>query len=169
MIEAMNSKRGDEYYTPEWVYLPLGKFDADYCAGPGTCVATRNYTRDDDGLSMAWEGFVWCNPPFSDKLPWIERMKAHGAGIMLLPASPSTPWFQDLFNFCGYVFFIGRKVNFIGGTGSNFGGTCLFPFGDDALNRLRTCQLEGYLARIERYVPRAGNAEKELPQQLSLF
>lgn len=167
MIEAMNSKRGDEYYTPEWVYLPLGEFDADYCAGPGTCVAARNYTKDDDGLSMVWEGFVWCNPPFSDKLTWIERMKAHGSGILLLPSSPSTPWFADLVTFCGYAFFIGRKVSFVNGSSSNFGGTCLFPFGDEAQRRLRGTSLEGFLMKTERYTPR-----KQLVKptnQLALF
>ncbi len=164
MIEAMNARRGDEYYTPEWVYSPLGYFDADYCAGPGTCVAARNYTRDDDGLSMEWNGFVWCNPPFSAKQVWIRRMKAHDHGIMLLPASPSTPWFSDLANHCGHVFFIGRKVNFVGGTGSNFGGSCLFPFGLEGLSRLRTTSLVGYLMGMERFTGHGGSVG-----QLSLF
>lgn len=153
-MKAMNARKGDEYYTPEWVYSPLGKFDADYCASDGSTIGVRNYTKSDDGLQMEWRGFVWCNPPFSNKEPWIDKMKMHANGIMLLPASVSTPWFAELASHCGHVFFVGRKVNFINGSSSNFGGTCLFPFGEDALWRLRTTTLCGYIAKIEGYTPR---------------
>ena len=148
-MKAMNARKGDEYYTPEWVYGPLGRFDADYCASDSSTIGERNYTRSDNGLGMDWNGFVWCNPPFSAKNAWIEKMKAHNYGILLLPASVSTPWFAGLALHCGHVFFIGRKVNFINGSSSNFGGTCLFPFGDEALSRLRSTALCGFLAKIE--------------------
>ncbi len=51
-----------------------------------------------DGLSHSWDGEVaWCNPPFSDIRPWVE--KAHGSNatvVMLLPANRTEqPWWQE--------------------------------------------------------------------------
>jgi len=51
-----------------------------------------------DGLVQPWarDEVVWCNPPFSDLRPWLE--KAHGAEctvVMLLPANRTEqPWWQ---------------------------------------------------------------------------
>lgn len=51
-----------------------------------------------DGLSYEWARYevVWCNPPFSDIAPWVE--KAHSASctvVMLLPANRTEqPWWQ---------------------------------------------------------------------------
>lgn len=52
-----------------------------------------------DGLSQDWpEGeAIWCNPPFSELYPWVE--KAHGCRatvVMLLPANRTEqPWWQE--------------------------------------------------------------------------
>jgi hypothetical protein len=52
-----------------------------------------------DGLAQPWgdDEVVWCNPPFSDLYPWVE--KAHHAKctvVMLLPANRAEqPWWQD--------------------------------------------------------------------------
>lgn len=45
------------------------------------------WTKDDDGLTKPWHGFVWCNPPFSHGTPWAERFLAHGCGIWLGPVA----------------------------------------------------------------------------------
>ncbi len=51
-----------------------------------------------DGLAMPWNADerVWCNPPFSEIAPWVE--KAHSARctvVMLLPANRTEqPWWQ---------------------------------------------------------------------------
>jgi hypothetical protein len=51
-----------------------------------------------DGLAHSWAGErVWCNPPYSDIEPWVE--KAHGSGaelvVMLLPANRTEQgWWQ---------------------------------------------------------------------------
>lgn len=52
-----------------------------------------------DGLTQPWglDEVVWCNPPFSDIKPWVE--KAHNAActvVMLLPANRTEqPWWQQ--------------------------------------------------------------------------
>ena len=72
----------DERFTPRWVFDALGEiFDLDPASPVGldTFVpAKRRYTAEDDGLSQPWEGFVWCNPPFSNATPWADRFLASG-------------------------------------------------------------------------------------------
>ena len=89
----------DERFTPKWVFAALGvEFDLD----PASPVdaethvpAKRKFTREDDGLSQPWEGFVWCNPPFSNATPWADKFVENGYGIWLGPVANSR-WFQTL-------------------------------------------------------------------------
>ena len=91
----MELKKNDILQTPEWVYKSLGLFDLDPCAGEKTNIANVNWWdgRGENGLQMEWNGFVWCNPPFSQKELWAERMIKHGNGILILPERGSAPWF----------------------------------------------------------------------------
>ena len=79
----------NDHYTPKWVFDLLGlTFDIDVAAPPGGVPwipCKRYYTQADDGLTQAWEGLVWCNPPFSNIEPWIERLNDHRNGVALLP------------------------------------------------------------------------------------
>ena len=79
----------NDHYTPKWIFDLLGvEFDIDVASPPGGVPwipAKRYFTQSDDGLSQDWEGLVWCNPPYSDILPWVRRMNEHANGIALLP------------------------------------------------------------------------------------
>ena len=79
----------DDHYTPKWVFDLLNvTFDLDVAAPVGGVPwipALQSYSQADDGLTQPWHGLVWCNPPFSDILPWIRRLNQHGNGIALLP------------------------------------------------------------------------------------
>lgn len=89
----------DERFTPEWLFTALGEtFDLDPASPVGldTFVpAAKRYTREDDGLSQPWEGFVWLNPPFSQSTAWADRFIAHGNGIFLGPIA-NGGWWQRL-------------------------------------------------------------------------
>lgn len=79
-------------------------FTIDVAALPHNTKMPRYYTPGDDGLARSWSGErVWCNPPYSDIRPWVE--KAHReifAGkadrvVMLVPANRTEQaWWQDL-------------------------------------------------------------------------
>lgn len=142
--------------TPEWVYKPLGPFDLDPCAGPGTKIAASNYRLFDgqNGLSLPWSGFVWCNPPFSQKDKWIDLMIEHGNGILLLPERLSAPWAGPLAVKAGHRFTLGKKINFIGGPSSNNLGSILFLFGAEAIDRVLSSGLPGLLDVNVAYTPR---------------
>lgn len=149
-------KKNDCLQTPRWVYSKLGKIDLDPCAGPGTSIADTNWAieRGEDGLSIEWFGFVYCNPPFSQKELWIEKMTQHGNGILLLPERGSTPWFGPLAQLAGRYWVMGKKIDFEGGPSSNPLGSVLFLFGADAVNRVITSGLPGHLVYVQHFVAR---------------
>lgn len=87
----VQSRETDERYTPRWVFDALGEsFDLDPAspaAGISQVPASKVYTKDDDGLTRPWFGFVWCNPPFSHATAWADRFIEHGSGIWLGPVA----------------------------------------------------------------------------------
>ncbi len=146
-------KENDCLQTPPWVYEPLGLIDLDPCAGLETCIGRVNYAleRGQDGLVLPWEGFVFCNPPFSQKADWAALMAAHGNGILLLPERGSAPWFGPLAELASRYWVMGKKINFIGGPSSNNLGTVLFPFGDEAVARICESGLPGHLVEVKLF------------------
>jgi hypothetical protein len=104
-----------EHYTPAHIITlareVMGGFDLDpaSCAEANEIVqAAAWYGLDHpsqamrDGLSGAWAGRVWMNPPYGDVIgDWMHRLKhQYEAGfvteaIALIPARTDTAWFQD--------------------------------------------------------------------------
>jgi phage N-6-adenine-methyltransferase len=98
----------DERYTlPEtlaWcrAMACVDAFDLDVAACAESHCAARWYAISDDGLKQPWSGRVFCNPPFSDIGPWVEKAwevitSDHGALVaMLLPATRTDQrWWQE--------------------------------------------------------------------------
>jgi hypothetical protein len=89
----VQSPETDERYTPAWIFEALGEtFDLDPASPPlgvSQVPTAAVWTKDDDGLTRLWRGFVWCNPPFSTATPWAERFIAHANGIWLGPVANS--------------------------------------------------------------------------------
>lgn len=72
----------DSWCTPAWLVAEvqdvLGGIDLDPCSNADSIVpAALEFDRTDDGLSREWVGNVYCNPPYSDPRPWLERCKWH--------------------------------------------------------------------------------------------
>lgn len=147
----MKQSNYDLFRTPDYVHSALGPFDLDPCAGEFTKIARRNLWdgRGEDGLSVDWGDFVWCNPPFSQKEAWIEKMKQWQNGILLLPERGSAPWFGPLAMHVGCYFVLGKKINFLGGPSSNNLGSVLFPFGSLAVDRIYRSGLPGHFVKVE--------------------
>lgn len=152
----MKLKKNDILQTPQYVWQPLGPFDLDPCSGEFTKIGKINWWdgRGENGLEKDWLGFVWCNPPFSQKELWIEKMLQHNNGILILPERGSAPWFGKLAQKVGSYFVMGKKINFIGGQSSNNIGSILFPFGAEAARRIINTNLPGHLVEVKSFNPR---------------
>jgi phage N-6-adenine-methyltransferase len=79
----------------------VSMFDLDVAANDDNAVAPRWHTLADSGLDASWTGRVWCNPPYSDIRPWVEKADASQLECeriaMLLPANRTEQaWWQDI-------------------------------------------------------------------------
>lgn len=85
----------DDRATPFDLFTHLDRrhgFTVDVAASLQNTKCERYYTREDDGLHQSWAGeSVWCNPPFSDIKPWVQKAwREHRTAtgiVMLLPAN----------------------------------------------------------------------------------
>ena len=92
----------DDRRTPRSVFDPLNqefKFTLDAAASSDNALCDRFYDLDRSGLEESWHAErVWCNPPYSDIRPWVEKMLRSNAQlvVMLLPANRTEQsWWQD--------------------------------------------------------------------------
>jgi hypothetical protein len=91
----------DDCYTPRWIFDAAGLlFDMDVAApvdpSRRICPARRYLTPVEDGLSQPWEGFVWCNPPYSNAAAWVSRLAGHDRWLGLFVAYHHKIWLGRL-------------------------------------------------------------------------
>jgi hypothetical protein len=123
------------WLTPLHIVKALGEFDLDPCGELHWPTAKTIFTKKIDGLSKNWFGRVWLNPPYGKEInPFLDRMKAHNNGVVLVFARPDTEWWQNLYIAASAVFAIRGRLKFHrfdGSTESNAGvGSSIFFFGD---------------------------------------
>jgi hypothetical protein len=147
----------DEWYTPAYIFAALGCcFDLDVAApvdGPRHVPTSRWLSSD--GLTAAWDGFVWMNPPFghqSTKRAWLRRFFDHGNGIALVPDRTSAPWWQEFAPKASSILFVSGKIKFErpdGTIGESPGtGTCLIGAGAKAADVLARSGLGFFVAPV---------------------
>lgn len=156
-----NAKTTDNWITPPEIIEALGPFDLDPCAcdpQPWPC-ANSQYTEQENGLLMPWEGFVWCNPPYGKRMThWLNRMASHNNGIALVFARTETrAFFADVWPFASSLLFIKGRLTFYrpDGTrppgGHNSGGpSVLIGYGPEAASRLERTSIAGQLVAVAR-------------------
>lgn len=111
--------------TPEWstpwrffqdLVKEFGVFDLDPCATPENAKAAKFFTLEDDGLSRAWAGRVFMNPPYGRTIGlWMKKAwESAGGGahvVCLVPARTDTAWWHDYAS-KGDVRFIRGRLKF---------------------------------------------------------
>lgn len=114
----------DEYATPTKIWRPLAKavdgFDVDPASGAEpVAIAPTRYTKEDDGLSKAWHGDVWLNPPWSTngsgsaKEKWLQKARSEANRdevnrvVVLIPSDTSAHWFHEHVTRAHAVCFVG--------------------------------------------------------------
>jgi phage N-6-adenine-methyltransferase len=94
----------DDRATTQETFAPLHErfgFTIDAAASAHNAKLPRYFTVEDDGLAQPWAGErVWCNPPYSDIGPWIEKAwEEHERAeliVLLLPANRTEQtWWQE--------------------------------------------------------------------------
>ncbi|WP_210506804.1 phage N-6-adenine-methyltransferase [Pantoea ananatis] len=116
----------DSWMTPPEVFAVSDaefSFAGDAAASDSNRLHENYLTERQDSLSTDWmayfgSGTVWCNPPYSDISPWVEKANneaKNGVGtVMLLPVDTSVGWFKLARSHCTEVRFItGGRLAFI--------------------------------------------------------
>ena len=107
-----NDEVDDRATTPE-MFGPLDarfQFTIDVAAAAHNAKCERFYSIEDDGLAQSWAGErVWCNPPYSNIRPWVE--KAWDSAHAFEPYRGSA-------SFCRFCFFSGDEGWCPGGYGA---------------------------------------------------
>lgn len=111
----------DEWCTPKWLAEALGPFMTDPCSNASSHVqADYLYSLDggtlrSDGLATTWDGSVFCNPPYSNPLPWCLKLRDHaGPWCALLKLDPSTKWWAALMEASPTVAPFRKRIKFEG-------------------------------------------------------
>lgn len=82
--DGMRSSLSDEWTTPRDLFEELDAefhFDLDAASTDENALCERHYTKEDDGLSLKWDGNVWCNPPYGRSIgAWMEKAATSDAG-----------------------------------------------------------------------------------------
>lgn len=89
----------DDFTTPPEIVERLnvyGEVGLDPATNATSFInARRKVMLPDDGLAIGWagHGLVWCNPPYSDPLPWVKQgIEEADEAIYLLPTQTGTEW-----------------------------------------------------------------------------
>jgi hypothetical protein len=140
----------NEYATPPELWRPLanavGGFDVDPCSGAeATPIAETRFTKSDDGLTQAWHGDVFVNPPWSSngdssaKERWLTKCRDEAARdavdtvTVLLPSDTSAGWFHEHVLAAEIVCFVGPgRISFVNADRNPSFGLLIFVYGGNA-------------------------------------
>lgn len=108
----------DVWLTPPSLINALGEFDLDPCCPSNlpwkTAKTFYSIENDQDGLSLPWNGRIWLNPPYSNWVPFLEKLKTHNNGIALIFARTETKGFFDhIWDNADSIMFLKKRVKFL--------------------------------------------------------
>tara|TARA_R110000772_G_scaffold42318_1_gene98312 strand:- start:16679 stop:17191 length:513 start_codon:yes stop_codon:yes gene_type:complete len=118
----------DLWRTPPEVFQYFNKdynFICDVAASNENHLCTNYLTEKDNGLTSAWNysvyasEYVWCNPPYSQPLPWVKKIiyesKTNGIGtVLLLNHDMTTKWASLLLSInCHIIVITGSRISFL--------------------------------------------------------
>lgn len=145
----------DLWQTPKFVfrhYQKRFKLTMDVAASDENSLLDVFYTESDDALKNNWSVFGnWCNPPYSDIMPWvdkaIEQMERGCLTVMLIPADTSVKWFKKAFDNCSECHFISGRLAFINAetqkpVSGNNKGSVVFIFDPKSPFKSQTCLID---------------------------
>jgi hypothetical protein len=156
-FEGRTDTGKDEWLTPPEIIEALGVFDLDPCApgNPPWPTAKKSYCIIEDGLSAAWSGRVWLNPPYGREMAnWLNKLSKHGDGIAFIFARTDTAAFHKyVFEKADAVLFLLGRTFFYHVDGSRAklsagAPSCLVAYGSENVEALENCKLPGKLIHL---------------------
>ncbi len=121
----------DRAQTPPWFFDSLQKYlnlklRLDVCAEKQTTKCEHYYSLADsfDGLSQSWDAENFCNPPYSNIHPWIEKAKkeseSESVTAMLIPDKAEVGFTIHAREVSDTVIHMPFRLNFLRPDGSPF-------------------------------------------------
>lgn len=104
--------------------LAIKAFACDLAADKDNTVAPMFYSEENSAFDHSWymgSGWNWCNPPYSNIRPWVEKayleMIQRGTQtVMLVPASTGANWWRDYVDGKAHVLLLNGRLTFVGET-----------------------------------------------------
>ena len=125
-VHGGNSTSDHGWQTPrvllEALYRVFKRFDLDPCSPTAfrrqaPVRAQMYYTVADDGLSLAWHGVVFVNPPYGRAISrWVAKAKSEEAVgharpvLALIPARTDTQWWHEYVAGSATLFFLRGRL-----------------------------------------------------------
>ena len=145
----------DVWITPKYILDALGEFDLDPASNPFIPwpTASRFYSleNNEDGLALPWAGRVWCNPPYSNWVGFLKKLKEHNNGIALIFARTETAgFFANVWDGADSILFLKKRVQFLKipslTTGASTAPSVLIAYGSENTKSLQMALENGALA-----------------------
>lgn len=108
----------DDHCTPPEIVeriLAMGEIDLDPCSNPSSIVPARERVMlPDNGLCVSWarRGLIFCNPPYSNPLPWAKKWLDADEALMLVSTQTGTAWGSLLLATASAVCFFDHRLHF---------------------------------------------------------
>lgn len=154
--DAINTT--DIWLTPPNLIEKLGEFDLDPCC-PNflpwkTAKIFYSLDNNQDGLQLPWFGRVWLNPPYSNWVPFLKKLKEHNDGIALLFARTETRgFFDNIWSDADSILFLKKRVRFVkadlSGGGSATAPSVLIAYGKNNTRSLEKSGIDGKLIKLK--------------------
>lgn len=110
----------DCWQTPPQIFDYLNiqyNFTLDAAASDSNHLCSNYYTEADNSLEQPWSKSTWCNPPYSNLTPWVDKavleQSKGNLSVLLIPADTSVKWFQTAFDNCTSCTFLTGRIAFI--------------------------------------------------------
>lgn len=136
----------------------MGEFDLDPCCPNNLPWATaKNFyslENGQDGLLLPWLGRVWLNPPYSNWVEFVGKLKKHRNGIALIFARTETRgFFNHVWNDADSILFIKSRLKFLtenmNQSSSATAPSVLIAYGKNNSSILEKCNIPGKFVRLK--------------------
>lgn len=132
-----HTRNTDEWGTPRWLFDLLDRefvFHVDVCASAKNRKAPIYFNKRDNGLNQKWLSSAWCNPPYSNQIPWIAKADLEyrqpycNQVVMLLKHDPSTTHGKMVANLADELRIIQHRIKFEGAPNTAEFPSCIAIF-----------------------------------------